>query len=257
MGSKGKISIKKRSAGVLGKKQNSQKDKVVSDTEDSSNSDQNDSQSESDDVEMNENDEVNLSDVSSDDMEADDEEDVAKENDDDEEGEEDDSFPMKKKSKNSKHDDGSTDFSGAISAILGSHLKAYDRKDPIMARNKRVLKQTEQDKLEWKARKALAAERKKILNKTRTKDIIPVVGIEDEISGEEIRKILEKEAKLRKIAQRGAVKLFNAILSSQVKTEKEVTSTLANVKNPTERKQLITEVSKETFLDLVKEAGNE
>lgn len=200
-----------------------------------------------------EEDEVNIEDVSSVDESEDDEESADDEESEEEEG---DDFPMKKKSKNSKHDDGSTDFSSAVNAILGSHLKAYDRKDPIMARNKKVLKQNESDKLEQQAKKELLVEKKKLLGKARKRDIIPIATAEDE-SGEQVRKVLEKEAKLRKIAQKGAVKLFNAILSTQVKTEKEVTTTLGNVRNKQERQELITEVSKEKFLDLVKAAGEE
>ncbi|QHS76852.1 rRNA-processing protein RRP15 [Saccharomyces paradoxus] len=169
------------------------------------------------------------------------------------EEEEDDDFPRKKKSKNSKHDDGSAGFSTAVNAILSSHLKAYDRKDPIMARNKKVLKQSESEKLEYKARKALLAEKKKLLGKARKRDIIPISSGEDR-SGN-IRKVLERETVLRKIAQKGAVKLFNAILATQVKTEKEVTENLSGIKNKEEKKELITEVSKEKFLDLVKAAA--
>ena len=179
------------------------------------------------------------------------------ENDDDgeEEEEETDDFPRKKKSKKSKHDDGSTDFSSAVNAILSSHLKAYDRKDPIMARNKKVLKQNDSDKLEQKAKRQITVEKKKLLTKSRKRDIIPVAS--EYQSGEDIRKVLEKEARLRKIAQKGAVKLFNAILSTQVKTEKEVNTNLNDIKNRKERKELITEVSKEKFLDLVKAAGDD
>ncbi|CAI4824664.1 BAH_G0055970.mRNA.1.CDS.1 [Saccharomyces cerevisiae] len=171
----------------------------------------------------------------------------------DDEEEEDDDFPRKKKSKNSKHDDGSTGFSAAVNAILSSHLKAYDRKDPIMARNKKVLKQSESEKLEYKAKKALLAEKKKLLGKARKTDIIPIASGEDR--SENIRKVLEKETALRKIAQKGAVKLFNAILATQVKTEKEVSENLSGIKNKEEKKELITEVSKEKFLDLVKAAA--
>lgn len=177
----------------------------------------------------------------------------AEEDDDDEEEEEDDDFPRKKKSKNSKHDDGSTGFSAAVNAILSSHLKAYDRKDPIMARNKKVLKQSESEKLEYKAKKALLAEKKKLLGKARKTDIIPIASGEDRSAN--IRKVLEKETALRKIAQKGAVKLFNAILATQVKTEKEVSENLSGIKNKEEKKELITEVSKEKFLDLVKAAA--
>ncbi|CAI4053825.1 hypothetical protein N7582_005827 [Saccharomyces uvarum] len=170
--------------------------------------------------------------------------------------EEDDDFPRKKKSKNSKHDDGSAGFSTAVNAILSSHLKAYDRKDPIMARNKKVLKQTESEKLEYKAKKEMLAEKKKLLGKARKRDIIPITAGEGK--SENIRKVLEKETTLRKIAQKGAVKLFNAILATQVKTEKEVTENLSGIKNKEEKRELITEVSKEKFLDLVKAAaGND
>ena len=177
---------------------------------------------------------------------------------DEEEGdeEEDEDFPRKKKAKMNKHDDGSAGFSQALNAILGSHLKAYDRKDPIMSRNKSVLKQNESQKLELKAKKALLAEKKKLLNKTRKKEVIPTVSDENK-SGEEIRKIIEKETRLRKIAQKGAVKLFNAILSTQVKTEKEVSEGFTDIKNRKEKKQLITEVSKEKFLDMVNAAADD
>ncbi|GAX72485.1 nucleolar protein [Saccharomyces cerevisiae] len=185
--------------------------------------------------------------------EDDDEEEEDDDDDDDDEEEEDDDFPRKKKSKNSKHDDGSTGFSAAVNAILSSHLKAYDRKDPIMARNKKVLKQSESEKLEYKAKKALLAEKKKLLGKARKTDIIPIASGEDR--SENIRKVLEKETALRKIAQKGAVKLFNAILATQVKTEKEVSENLSGIKNKEEKKELITEVSKEKFLDLVKAAA--
>ncbi|SMN22337.1 similar to Saccharomyces cerevisiae YPR143W RRP15 Nucleolar protein, constituent of pre-60S ribosomal particles [Maudiozyma saulgeensis] len=170
--------------------------------------------------------------------------------------ESDNEFPRKKKSKNSKHDDGSNDFSSAMSAILSSHLKAYDRKDPIMARNKKVLKENESSKLEYKAKKALVAEKKKLLNKTRKTEIIPIASDEHH-TGDEIREIIAKEARLRKIAQKGVVKLFNAILSTQVRTNKEVEDTMGDIRNKNERRELITEVSKEKFLDLVKAAGDD
>ncbi|SCU80053.1 LADA_0B04786g1_1 [Lachancea dasiensis] len=177
------------------------------------------------------------------------------ESEDDGESEDGDDFPRKKKAKLSKHDDGSAGFSSALNAILGSHLKAHDRKDPIMARKKVTAKKLENDKLEQKAKRAMLAEKKKLLNKTRTKDIIPSVSAENE-SGTEIREVLEKERRLRKIAQKGVVKLFNAILSTQVKSERDGAERIGDVKNRTEKKELLTEISKEKFLDLVKAAGD-
>lgn len=200
--------------------------------------------------------EDSLAEEESEEEEDDDEEEKEEGEEDGEQEEEDDDFPLKKKSKKSKHDDGSNDFSSAVNAILSSHLKAYDRNDPIMARNKKVLKQNESDKLEKKAKKALLVERKKMLEKARNKEIIPRIT-EDGQSGEEIRTVLEKETKLRKIARKGAVKLFNAILSTQVKTERDANDKFGDIRNKQEREQLITEVSKERFLDMVKAAGDE
>lgn len=215
------------------------------------------SSSEEEELEEDEVDELNLEGVSSEDSQSDDDDD------DDENGndgngsdeEDDDDFPLKRSSKSSKskHDDGSEAFSSAMNAILSSHLKAYDRSDPIMARNKKILKKTEQDKLELKAKKALLAEKKRLLSKPRQQEIIP-------LEATQVTKTLEKERKLRKIAQKGVVKLFNVIMSTQVKTDKEVSDKYGNpnaAHKLGEKKKLISEVSKETFLDLVKAAGAE
>lgn len=91
------------------------------------------------------------------------------------------------------------------------------------------------------------------MGKARKRDIIPIVS--GEKKSENIRKVLENETTLRKIAQKGAVKLFNAILATQVKTDKEITENLSGIKNKEEKRELITEVSKEKFLDLVKAAA--
>lgn len=163
-----------------------------------------------------------------------------------------------KKQKMAKNDDGSEKFSSAMSAILGSHLKQYDRIDPVMARQKKVLEQNEQDKLDVKARKLLAREKKKFLLKSRKIDIIPQENEEGEVAS-----LLEQEKRLRKIAQKGVVRLFNVITATQLKTEREVSEKLASshvksaIHKQKEESKLISEVSKETFLDLVRAAGDE
>lgn len=164
-----------------------------------------------------------------------------------------------KKQKMSKNDDGAEQFSSAMSAILGSHLKQYDRIDPIMARQKKALEKIEQDKLDEKARKLLSREKKKFLTKSRKSEIIPQDITEDN----SVQRLLEQEKKLKKIAQKGVVRLFNVITTTQLKTERQVNEKLAssNIKSiihkEKEQSKLISEVSKETFLDLVKAAGDE
>ncbi|CAH6721977.1 ribosomal RNA-processing protein 15 [[Candida] jaroonii] len=199
------------------------------------NSSENDSQS-SDEDEMSQD-----SDVSGDaDSEKEDEEDSEQE----ESEEEDDDFPMKqKKSKN--REDGSESFATALNSIIGSKLKAHDRSAPIMVRNKKVLKKLESDKLEAKAKRAILSEKKQLYDKFRVKNLLAA-------DTEDLNKIMENEKKLKKTAQRGVVKLFNAIISTQVKTTEALkTEKVGEVK----KEELFNEMSKEKFLDLVQSAG--
>jgi hypothetical protein len=160
--------------------------------------------------------------------------------------ERDDDVPRLKKRKKVA-DDGSSSFASAVNAILGSKLKAYDRKDPILARSKVTIKKAESEKLEAKARRELLAEKKIVYDKDRVRDLLPK---EDSNA----RAILEHEKKLKKIAQRGVVRLFNVIMTTQSKTNAEVSQT--KVLDGGKKEKLISEISKEKFFDLVKAAGD-
>lgn len=129
---------------------------------------------------------------------------------------------------------------------MGSKLKAYDRKDPILARSKQTIKKAESDKLEAKARRELLAEKKKVYDQDRIKDLLPT-------DDSKAREVLEHERKLKKIAQRGVVRLFNVVMSTQTRTSTEVNKT--KVLGQEQKDKLITEISKEKFFDLVKAAG--
>jgi hypothetical protein len=93
-----------------------------------------------------------------------------------------------------------------MSAILDSKVKAHDRKNPILIRSKKSAKELESAKLEAKARRALNSEKRALLDKDRKINLIPE---------ENATQALEHEKKLRKIAQRGVVQLFNAIQAAQ------------------------------------------
>ncbi|KAG7692862.1 hypothetical protein KL930_004208 [Ogataea haglerorum] len=151
-------------------------------------------------------------------------------------------LPGKKKNKS----DGSESFSKAISALLDSRLKAHDRKDPILARSKSQLKKLESEKLELKAKRQLLAEKKAKLTSNRVKNLLPT---DDSLA----RQTLEREKRYRKVAQRGVIKLFNAILATQTETSKEIDS-IKGV-GQTKKRELVNGISKEKFLDLVQEAG--
>lgn len=182
-----------------------------------------------------EDDELDLDDVSSDEEDSDEEDDDNDEN-----------LPKLKKRKKNK-DDGSESFANAVNAILGSKLKAYDRKDPILARSKQTIKKAESEKLEAKARRELLAEKKKVYDKDRVKDLLP----KDDSTA---REVLEHEKRLKKIAQRGVVRLFNVVMSTQTRTSSEVSKT--KVLGQDQKDKLISEVSKEKFFDLIKAAGD-
>ena len=78
------------------------------------------------DEEIGSDDEVDLADVSS--------------SSDDDEDEDESNFPKLKKNKGKSIDDGSESFATALTSIVNSKLKSYDRKDPILVRNKTTLK---------------------------------------------------------------------------------------------------------------------
>ena len=150
---------------------------------------------------------------------------------------------MKKQKKATE--DGAEPFAKAFSAIIGSKLKAYDRKDPILARNKTTQKKLESDKLEAKARHLLRVEKREERNRHRVKQLLP----QDPAM---MREALESERRMKKMAQRGVVKLFNAILATQVSISSEVSAREA-YKHP----ESMTELTKLKFLDMVKAAGQE
>ncbi|CAL1202988.1 unnamed protein product [Candida parapsilosis] len=179
---------------------------------------------------LDEDDEVDVAEVSS--------EEDSDDSDDDLIEEDDDSFPLKKKQKKNK-DDGSESFANAFTSIINSKLKAYNRKDPILARNKTTLKKLESEKLENKAKRAI-------------KQLLPA-AVEGTDSNQ-VREILDKERQMKKIAQKGVVKLFNAILSTQLKTNSEMSKVQAG---QSRKEELMTDVSKEKFMDLIAAAGED
>lgn len=208
-------------------------------------------------VESSDEDNENLEDIEGDDevdIEVDDEVDVdgvssneeAEEDEDSSEYDgEDDEIPKIKKKKNL--DDGSESFANAFNAIVGSRLKAYNRKDPILAKNKTTLKKLESDKLEAKAKRLILSEKKQVHDKHRVKNLLPSAS-----EPEKVRTIIQNERQLKKVAQKGVVRLFNAVLSTQIKTNQELGQEKVG---QTKKEELMNEISKEKFLDLVQAAG--
>ncbi|KAL1974751.1 hypothetical protein VTN31DRAFT_4955 [Thermomyces dupontii] len=141
-----------------------------------------------------------------------------------------------------------TAFSTSISKILSTKLPASARTDPVLARSKAAAQTSAEianEKLEQKARAKLRAEKKEEMDRGRIKDVL---GIERGVAGE----TAEEEKRLRKIAQRGVIKLFNAVRAAQVRGEEAVREERKKgTVGVEERKKAANEVSKQSFLELI------
>jgi hypothetical protein len=139
-------------------------------------------------------------------------------------------------------------FSTSISKILSTKLSQSARKDPLLTRSKEAIQVSNDivnERLEKRARAKLRADRKEDLERGRVKDVL---GLTTGDAGQ----TAEEEKRLRRIAQKGVVKLFNAVRAAQVKGEeaarearKEGTVGFAN------REEKINELSKQGFLELI------
>ncbi|KAI7709467.1 hypothetical protein KC353_g10333, partial [Hortaea werneckii] len=68
--------------------------------------------------------------------------------------------------------------------------------------------------------------------------------------------VLEDEKRLKKTAQRGVVKLFNAVRAAQVKAEEAMKQAKSEgVVGMRQREERVNEMSKQGFLDLISSGG--
>ncbi|KAG5354976.1 Ribosomal RNA-processing protein 15 [Yarrowia sp. B02] len=145
------------------------------------------------------------------------------------------------KAKKAKKDEA---FGKAFSAILGSSIKAHAKENPILIRSTKSAKELEDQKLEAKARRLIKLEKRKAAEKDRVKTLVPL----DE--PEKAKEILANEKKLKKVAQRGAIRMFNAILAAQTGAKSMDETSILGTKK---REEMATQMSKESFLDAVRE----
>lgn len=147
----------------------------------------------------------------------------------------------------SKRNDPSA-FASSISAILSSKLSTSKRADPVLARSATAAEANASianSKLESKARQKLRADKKEALEKGRVKDVL---GVE---SGD-VGAVMDEEKRLRKVAQRGVVKLFNAVRGAQVRAEEARKGTVGTRGRVEEK---VAEMSKKGFLEMVAGGG--
>ncbi|KAJ5948947.1 hypothetical protein N7454_002254 [Penicillium verhagenii] len=141
-----------------------------------------------------------------------------------------------------------TAFSTSISKILATKLTSAARADPVLSRSKAAADKTSDtanEKLDNAARAKMRADKKEELDRGRVRD---VMGIERGLAGP----VAEDEKRLRKMAQRGVVKLFNAVRAAQVRGEDAAKDERKKgTVGMGEREKATNEVSKQGFLELI------
>ncbi|KAF7505262.1 hypothetical protein GJ744_001125 [Endocarpon pusillum] len=155
--------------------------------------------------------------------------------------------PGEEKMPTSKRNDPDA-FSTSISKILSTKLSQSARKDPVLSRSREaadISNAIANEKLERRAKAKICADRQEELERGRVKDVL---GLQSGMAGE----VAEEEKKLRKIAQRGVVKLFNAVRAAQVKAEEAAREARKNgTVGYANREEKINEMSKQGFLALI------
>ncbi|KAL8709518.1 MAG: hypothetical protein Q9220_005760 [cf. Caloplaca sp. 1 TL-2023] len=168
-----------------------------------------------------------------------------------------------KRKKPNKRNDPSA-FATSISSILSSKLPNQKRSDPVLARSSTAQAANtalREAQLEKRARQQIRAEKKALMEKGRVKDVLlgTVMGVNDgDIEEEEGRaaKIMEQERRLKKTAQRGVVKLFNAVRMAQVRGEEARREALEKgVVGSKRKEERVGQMSKKGFLELVASGG--
>lgn len=161
-------------------------------------------------------------------------------------------------------------FATSISKILGTKISGKNRADPVLARSadaRERVRQVLDEDLDRKARRKMREQKRAAMEKGRVRDVLvatnatfsnvnPVTGKVMDGTGETTAEILATERRLRKVAQRGVVQLFNAFRTAQVKAaEAERVARKQGVIGVDNKKDKVTEMSKKGFLDLIASGG--
>ncbi|KAL2152165.1 hypothetical protein VTH82DRAFT_5349 [Thermothelomyces myriococcoides] len=161
----------------------------------------------------------------------------------------------KKASKSKRNDP--TAFATSISKMLSSKVPTSRRADPIVARSAAAAERARQaadSALEAKARRRLREQKRLAMEKGRVRDVL--VASKTRTLDLATEEILAAERRLRKTAQRGVVKLFNAVRAAQVKAaEAERAARREGVIGVKRKEEKVAEMSRKGFLDLIANSG--
>jgi len=154
-------------------------------------------------------------------------------------------------------------FATSMSKILGSKLSTSKRSDPVLSRSANAIQASKEITdlaLEKKAKQKLRAEKREALDKGRVKDVLGASTAFDAANGRSegptVQETMELEKRLRKTAQRGVVKLFNAVRAAQIKGEEAAREAKAKgLVGQGRREEKVNEMSKKGFLELIAGGG--
>ncbi|WVQ83478.1 hypothetical protein IAT38_005619 [Cryptococcus sp. DSM 104549] len=134
--------------------------------------------------------------------------------------------PLAKKSKKPKHPapDSPSITTALVPAPIPSLTAPTTGPTPILALSQHKPPTKQSVSLEIKAKRALKAEKEEREDRARVKDMVEGWGGDGVVGGQEFEK------GLRKTAQRGVIKLFNAILLASKNAEEATTSLSAQAK---------------------------
>ena len=172
----------------------------------------------------------------------------------DSDGSEDDTSMTSSQARTKKKRNDPAAFATSISKILDTKLTSTKRADPVLSRSKAASdahRKEADSKLEATARAQLRAERKQSLENGRIKDVL---GLES--TNVDTGRVLEEERRLKKTAQRGVVRLFNAVRAAQVRADEGMAQAQQEgVVGMRQREERMQEMSKEGFLELISRGG--
>ena len=165
-------------------------------------------------------------------------------------------------------------FANSLSAILSSNLSRRKRSDPVLSRSKEATEASQalaESKLETKARRKLREDKRIASEKGRVKDVLlgdaksrvssapdlDDTALANPDEGQSAAEILAQERRLRKTAQRGVIKLFNAVRAAQVKAEEEAKKLReSGYVGILKRSVKLGEMGRNAFLELVGAGGS-
>lgn len=147
-----------------------------------------------------------------------------------------------------------TAFANSISKILSTKLTTTKRADPLLSRSKSAhdtSRSKSNSRLELAARRKLRADKKAAQDKGHVADVLRLDDTEV-LTGE----VVEEERRLKRTAQRGVVKLFNAVRAAQVNAQNAgQEAAKEGVVGIDRRKERVDEMSRKGFLEMLSEGG--